>query len=308
MLQQTRAETVVPYYLRFMARFPDVAALARAGEDEVLALWSGLGYYARARNLHRAAQVVCDACGGIFPRAFEVILTLPGVGRSTAGAICAFAFGESRAILDGNVRRLLARYAGVEGYPGQPSVQAVLWRQAEAVLPQDEIEAYTQALMDFGSLVCTRTRPRCAECPLRRDCFAFCNGRVAEFPAPKPRRALPQREIVMLLLLRQGEVFLEKRPAAGIWGGLWSFPEIAPGEDAAAYCLARFGVSGSASRTLSGRMHPFTHFRLHILPVALEIVEPPTAAASGIWLPPADAVDAALPAPVRALLREWGEP
>jgi A/G-specific adenine glycosylase len=305
MLQQTQVATVIPYYERFLARFPDLAALAAAPEDEVLALWSGLGYYSRARNLHRAAGVVMERHGGAFPRDAEAIAALPGVGRSTAAAIAAFAFGARGAILDGNVKRVLARLFGVKGFPGHRPVELKLWALAEALLPGDGIEAYTQALMDLGATLCTRSRPRCGDCPVAALCVARGEGRTAELPSPRPRRALPQRETAMLLLLRGGEILLEKRPATGIWGGLWCLPETDPAEDAAKVSRRRFGAELGEVRPLPALEHGFTHFRLRIHPRMAQVSALSGAAREPglMWINLEDALGAALPAPVRRLIR-----
>src|SRR5687767_15156000 len=225
MLQQTQVATVIPYYERFVARFPNVAELARASEDEVLALWSGLGYYARGRNLLRAARAVAERHAGRFPDRFEDLVELPGIGRSTAGAIAAIAGGERRAILDGNVRRVLARHAGIGGDPASAGVASRLWALAEARLPARGIETYTQGMMDLGAQVCTARRPACGACPVAADCVAHIEDRVAELPGKRARRAAVRRRVSMLVVLSGGEVLLEKRAPAGIWGGLWSLPE-----------------------------------------------------------------------------------
>ena len=219
MLQQTQVATVIPYYRRFLARFPDVKALAAAELDDVLALWSGLGYYARARNLHAAAQAVVEAHGGRFPRTRETLESLPGLGRSTAAAIAVFAFGRREAILDGNVKRVLARHFAVRGFPGDKRVETRLWMLAESQLPAKNVEAYTQALMDLGAGVCTRTRPACSKCPLKETCKSYARGKAEAYPEPRPRRDRPLRSTSMLLLLREGEVLLEKRPPAGVQSG-----------------------------------------------------------------------------------------
>ncbi len=309
MLQQTQVSSVIPYYQRFLASFPDIAALAGASQDEVLAHWSGLGYYSRARNLHQAARQVVERHGGVFPAEFEQILALPGIGRSTAAAISAFAFGMRRAILDGNVKRVLARYFAVEGHPGAKGVEALLWQHAEALLPQQGLEAYTQGLMDLGATVCTRSRPRCGACPVGKDCLAHHQGRQNELPSPRPRKALPERETSMLLLLCQGEVFLEKRPPAGIWGGMWSFPEIAPDADPRQACLARFGFETGLLEALPAMQHNFTHFRLHIRPQCMEVrgAQPQARQPGGVWLGLHEALGAAIPAPVRKLLLLCGK-
>ena len=303
MLQQTQVETALPYFQRFMQHLPDVASLAAAPEDDVLALWSGLGYYARARHLHRAAQQVQAEHAGAFPDSFDAIQGLPGVGRSTAAAIASFAFGERRAILDGNVKRVLCRVFGVEGWPGERQVEAQLWTLAEALLPDADLTAYTQGLMDLGATLCRRARPDCPRCPFADDCVAHRQGRQGELPSPRPRKALPVKETAMLVLLHAGEVLLEKRPPSGIWGGLWSLPECAVGmhpEDHA----ASLGYETEAARDLAGLSHAFSHFRLHIQPRLMAVARrPPRAAEPGrIWLSLADALGAALPAPVRKIL------
>lgn len=302
MLQQTQVGSVIPYYQRFMLRFPDIAVLAAAPLDEVLAHWSGLGYYARGRNLHRAAQSIMAQHDGIFPDEFEAVVALPGIGRSTAAAILAFAFGQRRAILDGNVKRVLARCFGIAGYPGAKAVETVLWQKAESLLPDSGIEIYTQALMDLGATLCGR-KPVCADCPVAVACIAYNEGRVAELPAPKPRKALPQKEVAMMILLHRGEVFLEKRPPVGIWGGMWSFPEANVADED---CLHRLGVEGRAGAPLPEMQHTFTHFRLRIVPRVFEVTKVPAIAREpgGLWFSPDDALAAAIPAPVRRLLRQ----
>ncbi len=308
MLQQTQVATVIPYYRRFLERFPDIHSLAGADLDRVMACWSGLGYYSRARHLHRAARVIVERHGGAFPSDFRQILALPGVGRSTAAAVSVFAFGAGQAILDGNVKRVLARCFGIPGYPGESKVEDALWRLAEGLLPETGVEAYTQGLMDLGALVCTRAAPRCPACPVAADCVAARQGRVAEFPAPQPRRVLPGRHTVMLILLHEGEVFLEKRPPTGVWGGLWSFPEAEPENDLQVLCRRRFGTEVELLGSLKPLSHTFTHFRLHITPQPVRVRQRAgmAAEADGLWLPPEDAAGAAVPAPVRKLLRLLG--
>jgi A/G-specific adenine glycosylase len=305
MLQQTQVATVIPYYRRFLARFPDLASLAAAPEDDVLALWSGLGYYSRARNLHRAARLVMEHHGGAFPRDSRSIAALPGVGRSTAAAIAAFAWGERGAILDGNVKRVLARCFAVEGFPGARAVEQRLWALAQALLPPRGIEDYTQALMDLGATLCTRANPRCGDCPARDLCVAHREGRTADLPSPRPRRVLPRRETAMLLLLRQGDILLEKRPPAGIWGGLWCLPEADPAEDAAELCRRRFGAEVGEALALPALEHGLTHFRLRIHPRLAHVRALRGAAREPglLWMSLEDALGAALPAPVRKLLR-----
>jgi A/G-specific adenine glycosylase len=302
MLQQTQVATVIPYFERFTARFPDLASLAAAHEDDVLALWSGLGYYSRARNLHAAARILVENHGGAFPSSPEAIAQLPGVGRSTAAAVAALAFSQRCAILDGNVRRVLARHGGIAGWPGDKKVEARLWQLAESLLPQRDIEAYTQGMMDLGALVCTRSQPACSACPVSADCIAHVQHRTAELPAPRPKKALPERQVQMLLLLDRGELMLEKRPSRGIWGGMWSLPELDPEADPAGHCRDRFGFTTQSLQAWPQLSHSFTHFRLHILPVRMELAARRATLPGQIWLPPADALDAALPAPVRKLV------
>ncbi len=304
MLQQTQVATVIPYYNRFLARFPDVAALAAAPLDEVLRLWSGLGYYSRARNLHGAAQEIVAAHGGRFPRRFEQVSALPGIGRSTAAAICVFAYGARHAILDGNVKRVLARFRGIKGYPGNSKVADSLWREAVRFLPRRAVEAYTQGLMDLGATVCRRAKPRCAECPVHGDCVALRRGWVARLPGPRPRKPLPHKRTTMLMLTRAGEVLLEKRPAAGIWGGLWCLPEVARKTDLEAYCLKRFGARVTEIEELAAIAHGFTHFSLNIRPLRLRVsaLVPQASEPGVVWLPFEEARGAAIPAPVRRIL------
>jgi len=304
MLQQTQVAAVIPYYARFLARFPAIAALAAAPQDEVLRLWSGLGYYSRARNLQRAAQLVQARHGGVFPRTLEDIAALPGIGRSTAAAIAAFAYGTRAAILDGNVKRVLARHFAITGFPGAKRVEERLWQLAEQQLPPRAIGRYTQALMDLGATLCTRAKPRCAECPLAQSCRALALGRVADFPAPRPSRRVPTRAIHMLLLLRAGELLLEKRPPSGIWGGLWSLPELADAAGARAHCSRNYGCSISAPQPLAPLAHGFTHFKLEIQPLLCKVEKlAPAAHAPGqIWLSLEEAHGAAIPVPVRTLI------
>jgi A/G-specific adenine glycosylase len=305
MLQQTQVATVIGYFRRFLARFPAIADLAAAPEDEVLRLWSGLGYYGRARNLHRAARLIMERHGGAFPREFDAIAALPGIGRSTAAAIAAFAFGERRAILDGNVKRVLARRFGVEGYPGEPAVEKRLWALAEALLPKEGIETYTQALMDLGAAVCLRSSPRCTACPLQEDCVARQQNRQRELPGPRPRKTLPEKHTVMLILRHGPDVLLEKRPSAGLWGGLWSLPEIRPEDDPEAVCLTRFGLKTRRLPALAGLTHTFTHFQLRITPqpMAVQTLPHGIAEPGTLWLPLEESIEAAIPAPVRTLLK-----
>jgi A/G-specific adenine glycosylase len=303
MLQQTQVATVIPYYERFMARFPDVAALARAAEDDVLAHWAGLGYYSRGRNLHRAARVITEQHCGIFPATFTEVASLPGIGRSTAAAIMVFAYGQRHAILDGNVKRVLARNCGIAGFPGDKATADALWRAAERLLPRSGIQAYTQGLMDLGATVCARAQPKCAACPVAASCVALRDGRIGELPAPRPRKAVPHRSTIMLVLEHRGELLLEKRPAPGIWGGLWCFPELTAGEDAEVACARRFGACVSAIEELADVEHGFTHFSLTISPRRIEVssLTPRAAEPAQQWICMDKLREAAIPAPVRRI-------
>jgi A/G-specific adenine glycosylase len=302
MLQQTQVATVIPYYQRFLARFPDLAALTAAPVDEVMAHWSGLGYYARARNLHACAQAVIAEHGGRFPHDPTVIASLPGIGRSTANAIAVFCFGARVAILDGNVKRLLARHAGIEGWPGSPAVESQSWRYAESLLPKTEVDTYIQAQMDLGATICTRSKPICESCPVAEDCVAKRDGRTAELPTAKPRKALPERETTMLVLIENGRVLLLPRPPTGIWGGLLSLPELVAG-NIAEQEAARLGCRIVSQRALADVSHTFTHFRLTIQPLLCEVSYQPGAAEPGArWLSARELAQAALPAPIRKLL------
>jgi A/G-specific adenine glycosylase len=301
MLQQTQVTAVIPYYQRFVARFPDLTSLSAATEDEVLAHWSGLGYYARGRNLHAAARLIVDQHAGVFPRRFEAVCGLPGVGRSTAAAICVFAFGARHAILDGNVKRVLARHEGIAGYPGAKQVQDQLWQRAEALLPESDLESYTQGLMDLGARVCVRRNPDCPACPVAGTCVAHRDGLTDSLPSPRPARTLPERETTMLILTNAGEVLLEKRRAPGIWGGLWSFPETSA--DGVADAARRLGVTLGKVTPLAPVAHGFTHYKLRIQPMLAKVTRQPHAGEPGlVWLSMEDALGAALPAPVRRIL------
>ena len=304
MLQQTQVGTVIAYFERFVARFPTLAALAAASEDDVLASWSGLGYYARARNLHRAAREVVEAHGGVFPSSFEALSQLPGIGRSTAAAIAALASGERRAILDGNVRRVLARHAGIAGDPASAAMMASLWREAEARLPEDDIEGYTQGMMDLGAGVCAPRNPNCLLCPVSADCVARMEKRIDELPGRRRRAPPRRRRIAMLVVLSRGEVLLEKRPPAGIWGGLWSLPEAGAAEPADVALARDWGIEAESVEPLEPFEHAFTHFTLEVVPWRVH-VRKATRVAEGktaTWLALSDLAGAALPSPVRKLL------
>lgn len=302
MLQQTQVATVIPYFQRFMTSFPDIASLAAAEEEAVLTHWSGLGYYARARNLHAAARQIVARHRGIFPRDVRAITDLPGIGPSTAAAIAAFAFGARGAILDGNVKRVLTRCFGVEGFPGDKKIEMQLWALAESLLPDTEIERYTQGLMDLGATLCTRSQARCDACPLNMQCVARRDNRVALLPTPKTKKTIPERETIMLILRHGPDVLLEKRPGTGIWGGLWSFPEVSPALVLDTYLQTHFGARATQAQPLAPLVHTFTHFRLSIRPLLVWVSKPNAAPPGIMWLDRVEAQGAALPTPVRKLL------
>lgn len=304
MLQQTQVATVIPYYQRFLERFPEVAVLAAAPVGAVLEAWAGLGYYARARNLHRCAQAVTAEHGGQFPRDPQELAALPGIGRSTAAAISAFAFGTRAAILDGNVKRVLARCFGVEGFPGNAKIEREMWQLAESLLPAEQIEAYTQGVMDLGATLCTRATPACGDCPLQPICVAFRDGRQAELPASKPAKSLPEREAQVLVLTDGRSVLLERRPPAGIWGGLLALPEAAPVD--AAELAGRHGYRLIDARELPALRHAFSHFRLTLRPwlCRVEAADGGVAEPGWEWLAREGIESAALPAPLKRILRE----
>ena len=306
MLQQTQVNTVIPYYLRFLERFPDLTRLADASQDEVLELWSGLGYYSRGRNLHAAAQRVCELHGGAFPARIEDIVALPGIGRSTASAIAVFAFGTRSAILDGNVKRVLTRHFGITGHPGERKVETRLWQLAESLLPTHDVATYTQALMDLGATVCTRSRAACDHCPVSTSCVARASNQVACLPTPRSRTTTPQKATRMLILRHAGEILLEKRPPSGIWGGLWSLPEVGMDTDVATHCRTRLGMETTAAGSLPELRHSFTHFRLRIAPQLLDVTHllPRAEQPGQLWLAPRAALSAAIPTPVRKLLQQ----
>jgi A/G-specific adenine glycosylase len=305
MLQQTQVKTVIPYFERFMGRFPTVKPLAEAPLDDVLALWTGLGYYARARNLHRAARVVCEHHGGEFPTTFEAVAALPGIGRSTAGAILALALDLPYPILDGNVKRVLCRYYAVEGWPGKSAVQRELWALAERHTPKRRAGAYTQAIMDLGATVCSRATPACERCPLAGACSALSEGEPTRYPTAQKRQRIPVRKAVFMVITNdKDEVLLERRPLSGIWGGLWSVPECDHISDIGAWYRRHFGAEAVGIKRDATIRHTFSHFHLEITPVRLRatddnrVLEP-----SMRWIGLEGLERVGLPAPVRNLLR-----
>lgn len=308
MLQQTQVRTVLPYFERFMARFPDVQALAAAPLDLVIQLWAGLGYYARARNLHAAAQRVTVDHRGQFPDTLEGLQALPGIGRSTAGAILSQAFGQRAAVLDGNVRRLLARHAGIEGWPGQPKVLARLWAAAESRLPHVRLADYTQAAMDLGNAVCRARAPGCHACPVASDCVARLSGKTQQIPAPKPRRARPKRSAQALMLRSAvGEVWLERRPPSGLWGGLWCLPLSQLDEPWSTYAT-RMQLRGEAQCPLPVIRHAFTHFDLELSAMCMPpecLTQGVRESTDGAWIKlDHPATWPGMPTPIRRLLEQ----
>lgn len=306
MLQQTQVATVIPYYARFMARFPDVGSLASAPLDEVLHLWTGLGYYARARNLQACAQVLVVQHGGEFPQTLEAMVDLPGIGRSTAGAILALSGGQRQPILDGNAKRVLARVFGIAGDPTSTTVLATLWAQADACTPARGVAAYTQAIMDLGATVCTRSRPACTACPMSGGCIAVLEGRQTELPGRKNKRVRPSREATILIaeIEHNGStaVLVQRRPSSGVWGGLWSPPQFESERDALAWCLQEFGDTAN-SQLLPPIDHAFTHFdlRLHPLRVRCDRKTRVQDADNHRWYPLAAPPRIGLPQPIRRL-------
>lgn len=268
MLQQTQVQTVIPYYERFMRSFPDLATLANAELDFVLQHWSGLGYYARARNLHKTAQQIRDEHGGRFPEDYDAVVALPGIGPSTAAAILSIACQQRHAILDGNVKRVLARHAAIAGWPGKTEVAGRLWDLAETHTPNERVADYTQAIMDLGATLCTRSKPACDACPVATDCAARLANAVEQYPGRKPKKAKPLRTTTMVIACDATAIFLERRPTAGIWGGLWSLPEVTSVAD---WCRDTLGQEPSAATSMETLRHSFSHFDLDIQPVVVRV-------------------------------------
>lgn len=317
MLQQTQVRTVIAYFERFVAALPTLHALAEAPLDRVLALWSGLGYYPRARHLHRAAAICVEQHGGDLPRDFDALAALPGIGRSTAGAILAQAFGLRFPILDGNVRRVLARWHGVRGWAGETAVQRELWTYADAHTPGERVADYTQAIMDLGATVCVRSRPLCAMCPVAGGCIALRDGLTSELPTRKPSRALPTRETTMLIVRdTEGRVLLEQRPPTGIWAALWSLPETSDAAAARDVLRDTYAVRAESSTALAGFVHSFSHYHLRVTPLIVTGTRMPRVAddAGRRWYARDEWQALGLPSPVRKLLQtvfedeRWREP
>lgn len=309
MLQQTQVATVIPYFERFLQHFPTLPDLAAADEDAVMAQWAGLGYYARARNLHAAAKRCVELHGGELPRDFDALHALPGIGRSTAGAILSQAWNDRFPILDGNVKRVLARFHGIEGFPGLPAVEKQLWQLAQAhveTVPAGRLADYTQAQMDFGATLCTRGKPACVLCPVNTDCVALREGRTDALPTPKPSKAIPERSAVFLLLRNaRGELLLHKRPPVGIWASLWSLPQADDLAQARDWFERHLHGDFDAAEALPDLIHVFTHYRLHMQPLAIAPVAPGHALGDNAdlrWIAPAELPALGLPAPIRKLL------
>ncbi|HEX7079840.1 MAG TPA: A/G-specific adenine glycosylase [Gammaproteobacteria bacterium] len=311
MLQQTQVATVIPYFERFVARFPTVHALANAPLDDVLALWSGLGYYARARNLHRAACIVVERFGGELPLSIDALAGLPGIGRSTAGAILAQAHGLRHPILDGNARRVLARYHAIEGRPGERDVERTLWSLAEAHTPAERVADYTQAIMDLGATLCVRRRPACTVCPVVEGCRACALGIQPRLPSPRRKRERPRRRKAVLVIEAPDRgVLLERRPERGIWGGLYSLPELAEGDSAADWCRRRLGIVPASERALPCIEHAFTHFDLEMAPCWVRLATDCRIVMESenlLWYNAAAPSSVGIAAPIKALLETLPE-
>lgn len=300
MLQQTQVVTVIPYYLRFLDKFPNVLALATAPIEQIIELWAGLGYYARARNLHRCAQQIATVYGGFFPKTEEQLVELTGIGRSTAAAIAAFAFGQRAAILDGNVKRVLCRQFGIEGFPGSATVERKLWALAVSLLPENDIETYTQGLMDLGSTCCTRRKPQCAKCPVSVGCVALRDGRQNELPEPKPRTEIPQRSATFALIFDGQRLLLERRPPTGIWGSL-----LVPPEGDIDHTLTRLGLCSHSREELPELKHAFTHYRLTLRPVLCHVAPQSAVGENGLfWIDLSAADKAGVPTPIAKLIKQ----
>jgi len=308
MLQQTQVKTVIPYYLRFLERFPDIHHLADADLDEVLHLWSGLGYYARARNLHKSAINIIKEYKGKFPYDIESVIQLPGIGKSTAGAILSLSMKQRHPILDGNVKRLLTRHRGIKGWPGEKKIEDKLWQLAEELTPARRVAAYTQAVMDLGATVCTRSRPTCSECPVMQDCFAYQHNQQLVLPSKRIKKILPVKKAIFTIIKNQkGEVLLEKRPPVGIWGGLWSLPECPIDQNVTIWIENQFGVRVSEFEEKNNLRHTFSHFHLDILPVEVTLKSISSVIKDNdeiYWYKPENKLSKGIATPVARLLQD----
>ena len=303
MLQQTQVSTVIPYYAKFMAQLPDINALANAPQDQVLHLWTGLGYYARARNLHKAAKHIMEQHQGQFPTTFDEVIALPGIGRSTAGAILALAYQQHHAILDGNVKRVLARYHAVPGWPGQTKVAQTLWDYSERHTPAHQVAAYTQAMMDLGATLCTRSTPQCERCPLQQTCRAHQHHQTDQFPEKKPKTTKPHKTTQFLILLNNHHApLLIQRPNQGIWGGLWSFPECPTQANPVEWCQSELKVNAQHLKALTPFEHIFTHYQLTIQPTLLHCHTAPELTQPHCWYAADGTQTLGFPSPVHTLL------
>lgn len=310
MLQQTQVTTVIPYYHKFMGSFPTVEALAAADQEDVLAHWSGLGYYARARNMHKAAKMLVDEFDGEFPNSVEGVCELPGIGRSTASAILSISRGVQAAILDGNVKRVLARFHAIPTWPGEKKTENAMWELAEQYMPSERCGDYTQAMMDLGATLCTRSKPQCLLCPLMSDCQARQTDDPTQFPIRKPKKEVKPEKSLQFLVLQdeQANILLEKRPQMGIWGGLWSLPELASGDDVVLHTEQRFQTNIIDMKILPAFRHTFSHYHLDIEPrhVRVDRINAVLEDGKYQWFTLAQALAQGLPAPVRSLLNEMG--
>ncbi len=309
MLQQTQVATVIPYYQRFMQQFADIESLAKADIDLVLHLWTGLGYYARARNLHKAANIICHDYAGQFPETLDAVIALPGIGRSTAAAILALSDNQHHAILDGNVKRVLTRFFAIDGWPGKPEVERLLWQHAENLTPIENTAQYTQAIMDLGATVCTRTNAKCHQCPLLQHCRAYANDRVTNYPTSKPKKTIPVKKTIMLLLRnKDNQVLLQQRPPSGIWGGLWSLPEAQCDTTQKALCAwsqNELKLTINDITIAQPLRHTFSHFHLDITPVYASVINESSAImeqADTVWYNTCKPDARGLAAPVKKLL------
>ncbi len=306
MLQQTQVNTVIPYFERFMTRFPDIKSLAASSEDEVFSLWTGLGYYRRARFLRQAAIDMMAKHQGQLPQNLEALMALPGIGRSTAGAILSLGYDVSAPILDGNVKRVLARYFGIESWPGETQTQARLWDLASQLTPKQGVASYNQAMMDLGALVCCRGRPLCESCPLADSCRAYASGNPGRLPISKPKKVMPVKQGTLLILQdKAGAVLLEKRPTTGIWGGLWSFPVLPDKVNMRAWLMQQFACEVLTETTLPGFRHTFTHFHWDLIPIHIQVQRFTASSEAQLtrWFALENCESVGLPQPVRYLLQ-----
>lgn len=311
MLQQTQVTTVIPYYQCFMKSFPSLKSLAQADIDRVLSHWSGLGYYARARNIHKTAQIIFEKYCSRFPKSVDTLVELPGIGRSTAGAIASFSMQIPATILDGNVARVLTRIYAIEGWRGNAAVNQQLWEIAENNTPKENTHFYNQAIMDLGATLCTRTKPKCDLCPFTKDCKAHHQQRETEFPTRKPKKVKPTKHVYALLLRRDdGSLLLERRPPSGIWGGLWSFPECTLDEDIDAYCEKYFDANILKQQNWEIISHQFSHFSLEISPLLINVSTSNYSVIDSnnlIWYKLANSLPGGIATPVKKLLKKLEE-